>query len=288
MRLEGLRPVALVGAFFAVGAPLALVRRALAPEPGLGALTVRVRAGASEAERALARDGALLLAWASLAGFARSDAVVRERLIHGAGLVAPGLPPAELVARGLRLGLHEADPIARERLVTSARRALERPGPEPPPDPEEIAAAAAGAATEAAPEARVRIEPRFLSSARGGSLDADVAALQRALAGGASAPSDPSPVPRGWVTPARLDALAGPGVGARVSETPIGAWSPPIRGAHGVLVVRVLGREAGEVEPTAARAALLERVHAARRARRLRRALEALAARFDVRVEETP
>ncbi|MFO0615867.1 MAG: hypothetical protein U0414_24950 [Polyangiaceae bacterium] len=221
------------------------VRRALFAENlPRRALVVRVGVGLADADVARAVDEAILVDLATRAGWARSDAVVRERIRKGLGAVEDvsdaerrdrawdrDRPPAHgsRRARSTRVGRAREPRRARPRAGDRRRgdRRVRRRAPR---------------RVRAVP-ARVRFESVFLSrTERGDALAGDaarVAALLRA-APDAPPPSDASPlVFAGLVDEARLDALVGGGFGGAVARSPKDAWSAPIETPFGVYFVRV-------------------------------------------------
>jgi len=283
--------------FAALGGLLFAGRRLLSGEEvELRPVTVSVPNGASPAEVTAATDEAILVDLAVRAGLARSDAVVRARLLSALEAAGERAPASEAIELALALRLHETDAIARRRLSDLARRNLLAAAPEPDVTSADLEAELAAHPDRYRLPARVQLEQLFFSNARGPQRDADARAARAALASAASSaaslpPADPWP----WASGAgatntdRLDALHGEGFGARVAELPVGAWSEPIGSAFGVHLVRVTAREPGRLMSLAeatprARAAVREQ----RRARDLDARLAELRPRYRAELEASP
>ncbi|NUP06228.1 MAG: peptidyl-prolyl cis-trans isomerase [Polyangiaceae bacterium] len=277
-----------------LGALLFGARRWLVPaDAERRSVVVRVEEGASPAQIDAAIETAILLDVAKRERWARSDAVVRERMLRGVGViedVSTGVNAA--VDRGIALGLHESDNIARERLLSNARRELARePGGSSPSDDETASYVRANEARYRAPS-RTRFQQIFLSAQkRGASLEGDAAKLEAALGRdpqSAISMSDPWPWTDSKIpyTRARLDAVAGEGFGAAVEAAPVGAWTGPIRSSFGIHFVRVDDRVEAQSPPLAA---VIERARAEleseSRKRRFEVEMRRLRARYDVTLE---
>jgi hypothetical protein len=226
----------LAGRFFALGAILAAVAMGW-PADGL---TVRVPAGATPAEI----DEAILLEHAVTEGWAVADGVVRQRLL--ARLAAAG-GGAEGLDRAFALGLHRKDPVARARLVESARRALS----------EEVPLSA----TELAP---VRLRALARASLLG---RPEMWRLRQVwFGGGANALAL-----GGWSSRPRLARLLGEPFAAQVARAPDRVWWP-VDSPFGLALVLVEERKpAGPCAPDKLAALMAEE----RRTEARRRGLEA-------------
>lgn len=283
-----------VGRFAVIGAALFGARRWLvSDEPPRRSLVVQVDASSTDAEVARAVDDAILLDVALEAGWARSDAVVRERIRKSLEAVEDVSDPERTIERGLAMELPSRDPVARTRLVSVARATLEAPGADRPVPEEAIAAwlHAHPGALDVPP--RATFDAIFLSRARRGDrLDQDASAAASTLAADpeATVPSDPMPVSfRGSIDVSRLDALVGEGFGAAVLASPRDAWSSPIPTLFGVYLVRVRDVEATRTPSSAeARGRVSESIQADERERAFDRRMDALRARYDVAIERRP
>lgn len=246
----------LVARFLVLGAAAFGLKTAVfGPPRAVHALLVEVPASATPADRARAADEAVLLDLAERADLPRIDAVVREQVVRRLAVVEDVSDSNAAVARGLALGLHRQDPLARERLLADARELLiANDPPAPPSDDEARTWLAAHPETYAAP-ARVRFKQLFLSrQKRGAGLEEDAAALGRRLAAGedigeVDAWAWTSPSSR--YTEARLAALAGAGFGEQVFGAPGGAWIGPVASSFGLHFVWVLEHTAGAPAPEA-------------------------------------
>lgn len=286
--------VQILAVFFAIGAVLFGVRRLVAADrPGLRAIVVRVDASSGDDEVARAVDDAILVDLATRAGWARSDAVVRERIRKSLEAVEDVTDAEQTIDRGLAMDLPSTDPVARARLVSVARASIAERAPERPIDDAEIAAMIAARRDVFEVPGRVRFEHVFLSRARRGArLDADAAdVVARLRADPALVPaSDASPVSfPGLVDEARLDALLGEGFGAAVMRAPIGVWSAPISSAFGVHAVRVLERRerrAPTIDEARGRAVAL--IREKERAAAFDREMAAARATYEITIERRP
>lgn len=277
--------------FAVVGAVLwGLLRAATPPERPV--VLVRVAADAGPAEVARAIEEAVLVEAALDAGLDRDDPFVRERLIADAravgGVGAEG-EPAALVEGARAAGFVRRDPLIRRHL---AERALP-PAPEDPGDAALAAFVAAHRADFEAP-ARVTSSQVFLAFARGPTVEADAIALVARLQAEdpplaeAAALGDPLPAlpTRTDRAVAELDRRLGAGYGEVVVGLPLGRWSGPVRSSFGLHAVRVEARIAARVPPLAVIRAAVLAAYREREVEPGRRAqLEALKARYDVRVE---
>lgn len=279
--------------FFAAGAILVASRQLVgAGEPPRRPLTVEVPENADEQTVEAAIDEALLLDFAIRAGWHRSDAVVRERLVRNLAVAgdADGATN-ETIDRAIGLGIHLRDPIARSRLVDSARRALERTEGEPEPTLEQVKRAVEDDPERYRVSARVRFQQVFLSfQRRANKIDDDARDIERRIAGGAAgveALSDPWPwtATGTWQSTDRLDGALGEGFGAALAEAPLGRFTGPIRSSFGLHFVRVEAREdAHEPPPEAVRARVTENLSTSRRDARLNERIAVLRQGYAVTV----
>jgi PPIC-type PPIASE domain len=295
------RTLRLLARFFAAGFALFVLRLVLfPPEEPLRPMVVEVAEGASEPEISAAVDESILVDLAVRAGWPRSDAVVRERMLKSLAVVEDvESNPGAAVERAILMGLPERDLIARARLAASARRALEHAGPLPEITDDEIVAHVRANDGRFRTAARVRFGQLFLSAdARGARLAEDAASLAERLETASPADlaslralADPWPwTPEGTsISEARLDALVGEGFGEAVARAPIARWTGPIRSSFGLHFVRLDAREEGRLpEPHEVRARVEEEIRADRRAARYASALRRLRARYAVSLERRP
>lgn len=256
-------------------------------------LVVEVDAGTDDAGVRRRIDDAILLDLALRAGWARSDAVVRERMQKSLGVVEDVSDPDATIERGLRMQLPARDPVARARLVSVARESVARSEPERTPTDEEIAAYVEAHAEAYRIPGRARFDTVFLSAARRGDrLDEDASAVRRSLVSAPDAPvsSDACPVSfHGSVDEERLDAIVGPGFGASVMQAPDDVWSGPIVSPFGVYFVRVREREPSRLASVdEARASVTARLREDARAAAFERRMVSLRDAYDVSVERRP
>lgn len=284
----------ILAVFFAIGAALFGARRLLSPEPApRRALVVRVDASSRAPEIARAIDDAILVDLATRAGWARSDAVVRERIRKSLGVVEDVSDAEGAIDRGLAMDLPRTDPVARARLASVARASVAQRGHERPIDDAEVAAFVEARREAFEVPGRVRFEQVFLSRARRGDrLAGDALEVAARLA------ADPALVPASDATPvsfpglvdeARLDALLGASFGAAVMRAPIDVWSQPISTPFGVHFVRLLEREPRRTATLdEARARAIALIRERDRAAAFDREMVALRATYDVSIERGP
>ena len=195
-----------------------------------------------------------------------------------------------LYREALRLGLDRDDPIVRRRLAQKMTFLLEDRAGAPAPSEQEIEA------HYAAHEDRYR-EPRrttfrhvFLSADRRAEPERDAAELLRAVLSTAEGAwrrfGDPFMLLREYAD--RTDRELGELFGAPFVETlralPAGEWRGPVRSAHGVHLVWVIGRQEPRLpELAAVRDRVTEDLLEARRRQRNDAAFQALLARYHVR-----
>jgi hypothetical protein len=291
----------LLARFAAAGALLFALRRAASREDAEApVVTVTVPACASAAEVAARTEEALLLDAAERAGWARTDAVVRQRLLAALSAAGEGAEePDRAALRAVSLKLHRKDPVARARLIAAARRAFERAGLDTKVTLDEVSAEIAAHPDRYRRPPQVRFRQVFLSvSRRGAGLEAAAAALRDRLSrppppadgelallgdpwqwGGGSAPARAD----------RLDSLYGEGFGRAVSAAEVGRWTGPVRSSYGLHFVLVEGREEGRLpSPEEARASAEEEILAARRRLHYEERLRELSRRARVVVESAP
>ena len=228
-------------------------------------------------------------------GLDREDEVVRRRLAANAAFLR-GEPGAELAREdalyreALALGMDRTDVVVRRRLVARVRMELEAAARVPEPTEAELRAWHAAHPARFEAPARAAFRHVFFDASRRGAADAEAAAgaALAALRRGAPTPGDPSLVPAGQ--PLQSDAwiarLLGPGFAAFLHETPLGAWSGPVRSSLGWHAVLVEAREPAHVVPfEAVRAEVRDALLAERGAEAVRRFVAERRARVRVRVE---
>ncbi|MFO0551297.1 MAG: peptidylprolyl isomerase [Polyangiaceae bacterium] len=298
------QPLALLGKYLVSGVLLfAGLRLISGQREHHRALVVDVPNDATHATVERAIDEAVLLDIAERAGWPRSDAVVRERMLSVMGVVPgfEGLTPAALIDEGLGARLYCQDTVARDRLLTSARRALSGTAQPKAITRSEIEAHIAQHEDLYRQPARVRLAQVFLArDRRGASIDADMAAVEAALdarPAGADACADPPGASDPWpwfdgeevVSVARVEALIGSGSGRAVEQAPLEQWIGPHRSRLGVHFFCVSEREpsrlpsADEVGSRARMAIDAERAETAATAR-----LAELRARYAITVRRAP
>lgn len=228
-------------------------------------------------------DDELLYREALARGLDRGDDAVAYRVAQKTRFVLgeDELDPAELARQGEALGLDVDDVVVRRLLIEKMR--LLGAG-SPPPSPVAARAWFAAHAERFRLPDRVTLEHVFLSPGRRGArLDADAVSLARRLrvAGDADAVElgDPFPLGRRFeaASKASLAKLFGPGFAAAAFAVPPGAWSAPIRSAHGLHVVRVAARIPGALPDFAdVRTQVEQTLRSAERERRLAALLDDL------------
>ena len=244
-------------------------------------------------------DEALLLAEACARGLEESDPVVRARLARGVGFLeaegerAAPAGDARRVEDALALGLARGDLVVRRRLLERMRAELAREG-DAPVGEAEIAERFARDAERFASSPRVRLSHVFLArDRRGAALDADAARLRdRILAAGldtAHAIPLGDSFLSGHSLPPRTETDLARELGSEVARAAFalapGRWSEPIPSSYGLHLVFVHERSAAAPATLAsARARIREELSREHAAAALRRSLDALRARYEVRV----
>ena len=254
----------------------------------------------ADAERALIEDAVdeeVLYREAVAHGIDRADGAVRERLVRLGGFLGEDgvRDAAALEEEARRLGLTQQDVVVRRHLVQMMRLATRRVGPVDLPTEAELDAYLARHAAEFAAPAEVRLTHVYLSADRHGpALARDAAVLLAALqrAGG-----DPGLAPArgdafihgasiGPVSGADLERLFGVSFARAVEEAPPGCWVGPVPSGYGLHLVWVHERIPVRLPALAAvRSRVLHAWLEERGAARAHTRLEALRARYDVRVD---
>ena len=308
----------LLGALL-VAADRWLLRDAPADEPARGAIEIDrarieelradwiARTGEppdAQAERTLIEaeiDDEILLREARLRGFEVGDPVVRARLARNVGFIRgederqARAGDARRVGDALAFGLAQSDLVVRRRSIERMRAELAA-SESAPPSADEIASRFARERDMRPGSPRVRISHAFLSrDRRGAALEADALRLRRQVESDALA-SDAA-VTRGDAfllghafpprTQAELARAFGVAFAREVFALEPGGVSEPIASSYGLHLVFVHERsEAAPMTLDAERARIASDLVREREAAALRFALDALRARYEIRVGE--
>lgn len=283
--------------FFLIGGLSFAAKRSLlsaSAEPRVRTLTVHVAEQASDAERERAIDEALLVEHAVEHGGAWIDPVVREQLLRGmrASLDGERDDDGALITEALSLGIHRADPVARQRLLFQAEQLLTASAASETPRDEALHAYMSAHAERYRTPARISLSQLFLSRARhGDALASDAERLLASLVREAASPEqartrgDSTLLPRTLVQASEreLDSRFGHGFFAQLARLPTGGWSGPVRSSFGLHVVFVQAHLAAALpELTAQRARVLADYRQDRRRALLREQLRVLRARYRI------
>ena len=252
-------------------------------------------APAPENEAALvehAVDEEVLYREALARGLDRGDRSIRQRVIEKMQALGEASGDADAVYRaGVALGLDRDDAIVR-RMLVEKMRLLAAP-PALAVDEAEVARFFAAHAARYRAPVRVSFWQVFVA-AHGASPAADAAALRARLVADRVAPDvaaargDVFPLGDRWRDTDERDLVRsfGPDVARAVLALAPGLWSAPLRSAYGEHLVWVDAVEPAAVPPLAAvHARVVEDWRAEHRAAAARAALQALRARYEVRVE---
>ena len=296
--------------FFVLGLALLVGQRALSrASEERPSVRVVVPPGISAAERELRVDAAILVEEGLALGWARTDPVIRGRLVSNlrfargepqplteTGEPAAGEDDAELLEEALSLDMQRTDLIVRRRLVARAERLLTSDVRSAPVDDETLLAFRDAHPERFMAPPRYRYVDLFLSRQRHGEALAEVAAtMQRRLAAEhvppeqAAALSDPllySPGDR-WVSGEELERRLGGALASNLANAPIGAWSGPFESSFGLHFVWLRERRAA-TPPTLdeARARILGAYRDARQEEAVRTRMAELRTHYDVVIEE--
>ncbi len=264
--------------------------RAARPE-----LRVHVSAQASETEIRGVVDEALLLELAIQSGWARSDPVVRHRLVRNLKLVteAARSKPAEAIDSAIALGMHRSDPLARRRLIDQARRALVKKLAPVQLNDDALRAFVEQHRDRFVQPRRLRFSHVLLSSSRRGRgllVDARalVARLESLTPSQAIALSDPflHGHQLGPLAKHQIDGKFGAGFFRQLSRAPQQRWSGPLRSSYGLHFVWVHDKIAARLPPLAKiRAAVARAFLEQTRERQLRAALDELRQSYDISLQ---
>lgn len=226
------------------------------------------------------------------------DRVVRSRLVRLGrflGLAADGSD--ERVEREARaLNLHQSDPVVRRHLVEMMRIAVSKLRPADRPSEAALVAYYDQHRARFAQPARVRFTHVYLSAERrGAGIQRDAAEMLDLLRHQTTAPGAAAvlgdPFARGaelTLAPAQLDDAFGPGFAAALGDLPERTWSGPLRSTYGQHLIWISERLAAAPAPYAAvRSRILHELLRERSETRLRETLQALRARYDVRITKS-
>jgi hypothetical protein len=280
--------------FLTIGAVLFAARRALSDdELATAPLRVEVGADSSPGEVRTAVDEAMLVDVALRAGWARTDPVIRDRLIRNMRFAGANGDDDALLDRALRIGMARRDPVARQRLIDNARSHLtQRTTPEP--TTKQLEAYRRDHSERFTRPGKLRVHQVFVSAQRHGpDLQARAAEIGRRLEqeglspSRAAALSDPILLGTdlGWVDARRLEGSLGGDVAEALTRAPTQQWTGPIRSAFGLHFFWTEARRSASLPPLRAIAAEVRQAwrkdaetHA------LRAALDRLRGTYDVEV----
>lgn len=190
-----------------------------------------------------------------------------------------------------RLALDRDDPIVRRRLAQKMTFLLEDRVELPAPSPGEIRAHYAAHAERYREPRRTTFRHVFLSSDRRSEAERDAERLLDVLAtageGGWRRLGDPFMLLGEYAdrTDRVLAELFGEPFAAALGELAVGVWQGPVRSAHGVHVVRVLGRREAQLpDLNAVRERVVADLVEVRAREQPEAAFEAVRARYEVRL----
>lgn len=190
-----------------------------------------------------------------------------------------------------QLGLDRDDPIVRRRLAQKMTFLLEDRAEAPAPSEQEVEAYYAAHAGDYREPRRTTFRHVFLSADRRADPERDAADLLEALRsaddGAWRRLGDPFMLLGEYAdrTDRELGELFGAPFATALGELAGGEWRGPVRSAHGVHLVRVLGRREARLPGLAAvRDRVVADLVEARRRERNETAFQALRARYDVRL----
>jgi len=258
-----------------------------------------------ELEGRIARwiDEELLLREARALGWHRTDPVIHMRLAQNQrflleGTEAEAASDQQLVARAFEMGMDRSDLVVRRRLAERMRLAIAAAALEREPTDAALAEILAADPDRYRRPALVELTQIFRSrDRRGNALDADAAALQRALVSNTTPPeiavrqADPSLVPARLPLSSEraLAARLGPAFAEAALAAPVGRWVGPIGSAYGQHVVWVHQRvPARDPDVDEARRELRTTWRSARERTALREALDRLRSNVVISRPEAP
>ncbi len=196
-----------------------------------------------------------------------------------------------LYREATRRGLDRGDEVVRRRLVQRMAFALHEPHSAAPPSDDALREFLLEHTDRYRTPARVSFTQVYFSrTLRGATADADARAALGVVATAPSSSSLGDPLPLGTAFVARtIPSLAGDfgdDFAAAVAIAPEGAWTGPVTSRYGLHLLRVDSREAtGVLTLEQARGRVLADYLDARRTEASASALEALRARYAVRIE---
>ncbi|MCB9730297.1 MAG: peptidyl-prolyl cis-trans isomerase [Deltaproteobacteria bacterium] len=285
--------------FFALGAAMLGARglwRAGLPAARTP-LVVQAPAEASDAEVRRRVDEAILVEEGLALGWAATDPVIVDRLVRNLRFVGQTGDSDALLARALSWGMARSDLVVRQRLVSRAERLLERSADRVPPTDAELRAHLAAHPERFARAARVRFDQIHLSrDRRGADLEARARALRARLDAAPADRLDPSlgdflatARPGRSATEQELARDYGAPFASAVLAAPVGATIGPLSSPFGLHFVRVLERRSASTPPLAAvRAAVLDSLLHERRDQRRRELMAELRQRYELVVRRAP
>jgi len=174
------------------------------------------------------------------------------------GLVESWLREEIFYRAGLAQGMDRGDPVVRRRIAQKLEFVADGQTPVPPSDAQ-LQAWLDAHSDKYRVEVRYTMRQIYFDPARRGErLDADLAAAQRALAGGRPAAGDSTLLPQALDSAAASEVVRvfGSDFAQALKTLPVGGWSGPVRSGFGLHLVDLRARDDG-------RAATLDEVRAA-------------------------
>jgi hypothetical protein len=165
------------------------------------------------------------------------------------GLVESWVREEIFYREGVAMGLDRDDPVVRRRVGQKLEFIVDGATPTPP-TAAELQAWLDAHADKYQVEPRYTLTQIYFDVARHGEkLDADVAAVRRALDAGKTPAGDPTLLPLALdeAEAAELKRVFGKEFADAVKALPVGAWQGPLRSAFGVHLVKLSAREAGRL-----------------------------------------
>ncbi|HHH31576.1 MAG TPA: peptidyl-prolyl cis-trans isomerase, partial [Polyangiaceae bacterium] len=254
-------------------------------------LRVEVPAEASRTAIDHAVAQAMLLDVALRAGWARTDPVVRDRLVRNMRFAGAEGDDEAVLNEALRLDMARRDPVARQRLIESARALLIRRAT-PAPTEEELEAYRRDHPERFTRPGKLRVHQVFVSAERHGEQIATRAAtvaqrLETLTPSESGDLSDPIllGIDLGWIDARRLDASLGPGTADALATAEIATWIGPVRTTFGLHYFWIDARRPSTLPPLdAIRPEVVQAWRKDAEARALAASLERLRTTYDVEV----